>query len=58
MSDGVFIQFVCRSFNLMLVQIKVCQRIICIIFVDIPQNSNEDHIELDFPISLSDLGCQ
>jgi hypothetical protein len=28
MSDGVFIQFVCQFFNLMVVQIKVCQRFV------------------------------
>ena len=53
MSDGVFIQFVCQVFNLMVIQIKVCQRFICIVFVDSPRSSNEDHVELDFPISLS-----
>ena len=37
----------------MVIQIKVCQRFICIVFVDSPHNSNEDHVELDFPISLS-----
>ena len=26
MSDGVLIQFVCQVFNLMVIQIKVCQR--------------------------------
>jgi len=52
---GVLIQFVCRFFfNLMVIQIKVCQRFVCIVaFVDSPHNSNEDHVELDFPISLS-----
>jgi len=55
MSDGVFIQFVCQVFNLlMVILIKVCQRFICIVFVDGPHNSNEDHVELDIPISLSD----
>jgi len=53
MSEGVFIQFVFQVFNLMIIQIKVCQRFICIIFVDSPHNSTEDHVELDFPISLS-----
>jgi len=48
MSDGMFIQFVCQVFYLM-----VCQRFICIVFVNSPHNSNEDHVELDFPISLS-----
>jgi len=53
MSDGVLIQFVCQVFNHMVVQIKVCQRFACIVFEDGPHNSNEDHVELDFPISLS-----
>jgi hypothetical protein len=30
MSDGVFIQFVCQILNLMVIQIKVCQRFVCI----------------------------
>jgi hypothetical protein len=54
MSDGVLIHFVCKAFNLMAIQIKVCQRFISIVFVDSPHNSNKDHVELDFPISLSD----
>jgi len=53
MSDGVFIQFVCHFFNLMVIQIEVCQRFVCIVFVDGLHSSNEDHVELDFPISLS-----
>jgi hypothetical protein len=48
MSDGVFIQFVCQFFHLM-----VCQRFVCIVFVVSPHSSNEDHVQLDFPISLS-----
>jgi len=48
MSDGVFFQFVCQFFNLM-----VIQRFVCIVFVDSPHSSNEDHVELDFPTSLS-----
>jgi len=52
MSDGVFIQFV-RFFNLMVIQIKVCQRFVCISFVYSPHSSIEDHVKLDFPISLS-----
>ena len=49
MSDAVFVQFVCRFFNLMvIIQIKVCQRFICIVFVDNPHSSNEDHVKLDF----------
>ena len=55
MSDGLFIQFVCQVFDLMdqvtVVQIEICQRFICIVFVDIPHNSNEDKVELDFPVS-------
>jgi len=31
MSDGVFIQFVCQFFILMVIQIKVCQRFVCIV---------------------------
>ena len=52
MSDGVFIQFVYQFFNLLVVQIKVCQRSVCIVFVDSPHNSNEDHVELDFLVCL------
>jgi len=40
-------------FNLMVIQIKVCQRFVCIVFVGSPHSSNEDHVKLDFPISLS-----
>ena len=29
MSDGVFIQFVCQVFNLIMIQIKICQRFVC-----------------------------
>ena len=53
MSDGVLIQFVCQVFNLMVFQIKVCHRFACVVFVDSPHSSNEDHVKLDFPISLS-----
>jgi len=52
MSDGVLIQFACQVFNPVVIQIKVCQRFVCIVFVDRPHNSNEDHMKLDFPISL------
>jgi len=52
MSDGVFIQFVCQFF-LMVIQIKVCQRFVCIVYVDSSHSSNTDHVKLDFPISLS-----
>jgi len=45
--------FVCQFFSLMVIQIKVCQRFVCIVFVDSPHSSNEDHEKLDFPISLS-----
>jgi len=37
----------------MVIQSKVCQRFVCIVFVDSPHSSNEDHVKLDFPISLS-----
>ena len=53
MFDRVFIQFVCQVFNFMVIQIKVCQRFVCIVFVISPHNSNEDHMELHFPTSLS-----
>jgi hypothetical protein len=53
MSDGVFIQFECQLFNLMVVQIEFCQRFLCIVFVISPHHSNKDEVELDFPIFLS-----
>jgi hypothetical protein len=53
MSDGVFVQFVCQSFNLMVIQVKVCHRFVCTVFVDSPHSSNEDHAKLGFSISLS-----
>jgi len=53
MSDGVFVQLVCQFFNIMIIHIKVCQWFVCIVFVDSPHSSNEDHVKLDFPISLS-----
>jgi len=53
MYDRVFIQFVCQFLNLVAIQIKVCQRFFCIVFVDSPHSSNEDHVKLDFPLSLS-----
>ena len=37
----------------MVVQKKVGQRFVCIVFVDSPHSSNEDHVKLDFPIFLS-----
>ena len=41
-------------FYLMVVQIKICQRFVCVVFVDTsPHSSNEDHVKLDFPISQS-----
>jgi len=52
MPDGLFMQFVCQVFYLMVIQIKVCQSPLCIVFVDSPHSSNEDHVKLDFPISL------
>jgi hypothetical protein len=53
MSNGVFIQFVCQLFNLMAIQIEVYQRFVCMVFVDSLNYSNEDRVELDFPISMS-----
>ena len=53
MSDGVLIQLVCQVFNLMVIQIKFCQRFVCMVFLDSPHNSNKDHVKLDFPIYLS-----
>jgi len=52
MSDGVLIQFV-SIFYLMVIQINVCQRFVCIVFVDSLHSSSEDHVKLDSPISLS-----
>jgi len=54
MSDGAFIlySFVRQLFNLMVIQIEVCQRVVCMVFVNSPQYFNEHHVELDFPISL------
>jgi len=53
MSDGVFIQFVCQVIIYMVIQIEVCQRLVCIVFVSSTHYSNKDHTELGFPISLS-----
>ena len=53
MSDGVFVQLVCQFVYHKIIQIKVCQRFVCIVFVDSPHSSNEVHLKLDFPISLS-----
>jgi len=53
MSDGVFIQIVCHFFDILIIQIKVCQRFVCMVFVISPHYSNEDNVELNFPISLS-----
>jgi len=53
MSDGVFVQLVCPFFYLMVIQNQVCQRFVCIVFEGSPHSSNEDHVKLDFPISLS-----
>jgi hypothetical protein len=33
MSDGVLIQFVCQVFNLVVIQNKVYQRFVCVVFV-------------------------
>ena len=68
MSDGVFIPFVCQVLNLVIqievCQRFVCAyglqssilmrsaRGLSVVFVDSPHNSNEDHMELDFLISL------
>jgi len=52
-SDEVLIRFVCQVFNLKVVQIKVCQRFVCVTFIDSPHSSNEDHIKLDVPKFLS-----
>ena len=41
-SDGVLIQFACQLFNLMVIQHEVCQRFVCMVFVNSPHNSNED----------------
>ena len=47
MSDSV--HSVCVSiFNLMVVQIKVCQRFVCIVFVDSPHSSNGGKFVLVF----------
>jgi len=44
------VRSVCVSiFNLMVIQIKVCQKFVCIVFVNSLHSSNEDHVELDFP---------
>jgi len=44
MSDGVLIQFVCQFYNPMVIQIKVCQKFVCIVFVESPHNSNKGHV--------------
>jgi len=43
----------CVSYLILWIQIKVGQRFVCTVFVDSPCNSNEDHVKLDFPLSLS-----
>jgi len=53
---------VCVSiFSLMVVQIKVCQRFVCVVFLNSPHSSNEDHVKLDFPclfrLAISTLCC-
>ena len=42
----------CVSFSILwlVVQIKVCQRFVCEVFVDSSHNSIKDHVKLDFPI--------
>jgi hypothetical protein len=55
MSDGALIQFACVSvfkFMALVIQIEVCQKYICMVFVKDPRY-NEDHMKLDLPISLS-----
>ena len=52
MSDGVFIQALCQLYYLWQSKL-VYQRIVCMVFVNSPHYSDEDHMELDFPISLS-----
>jgi hypothetical protein len=32
----------------MVIQVMVCQRFVCIVFVDSPHSSNENHVKLDF----------
>jgi len=32
---------------------EVCQRFACMVFVISPHYSDKDHVELDFPVSLS-----
>ena len=53
MSDGVLMQYVYQVFNVIVIQIEVCHRFVCMIFVNSPHFSREDHVELDFPVSLS-----
>ena len=35
MSDGVFVQSMCQLFNLMAILMEVCQRFVCMVFVNI-----------------------
>jgi len=37
----------------MVIQIEVCQRFVCMVYLNSPHYSNKDHVELAFPISLS-----
>ena len=53
MSDGVLIQFVCQLYKFMAIQVEVYQRFACMVFGNSPHFSNEDHMKLDFPTSLS-----
>jgi len=39
--------------NLMAIQTEVCQMIVCTVFVNSPHYSNENNVELDFPVFLS-----
>ena len=54
---------VCVSvINLTVIQIKVCQRFVCVVFVDSPHYSNEDHVEITlypclFRLAISMLCC-
>jgi formate/nitrite transporter FocA (FNT family) len=42
----------CQFFNLVVIQIKVCQWFVCIVLLYSTHSSNKDHVRLDFPISL------
>jgi len=54
MSDGVFIQLVCQILILWQSRLKSARGLSAsIVFVNISHSSNEDHVKLDFHISLS-----